>query len=168
MHLFLVLNLSEESTLVVSKIKNGTVIDHIPAGKALDILAVLGINGKEGYRIAILMNVESKKLGKKDIIKIEGRMLSVDELNIISLVAPRATINIVEDFAVIAKHRVEVPNYIEGVLRCPNPTCVTNKRAEPIRTRFRTISKDPIRLQCEYCGTIVVWDEIPKLIARKR
>ncbi|MEM1694815.1 MAG: aspartate carbamoyltransferase regulatory subunit, partial [Ignisphaera sp.] len=82
--------MSEESTLVVSKIKNGTVIDHIPAGRALDILSVLGINGKEGYRMAILMNVESKKLGKKDIIKIEGRMLSVEELNIISLVAPRA------------------------------------------------------------------------------
>ncbi|MEM2261807.1 MAG: aspartate carbamoyltransferase regulatory subunit, partial [Ignisphaera sp.] len=65
--------MSEESTLVVSKIKNGTVIDHIPAGRALDILSVLGINGKEGYRMAILMNVESKKLGKKDIIKIEGR-----------------------------------------------------------------------------------------------
>jgi len=160
--------LSEESTLVVSKIKNGTVIDHIPAGRALDILSVLGINGKEGYRMAILMNVESKKLGKKDIIKIEGRMLSVEELNIISLVAPRATINIIEDFTIITKHRVETPNYIEGVLQCPNPTCITNKRAEPIKTRFKTISKDPIKLQCEYCGTIITWNEVTKLITRKR
>lgn len=153
---------------MVSKIKNGTVIDHIPAGRALDILTVLGINGREGYRIAILMNVESKKLGKKDIIKIEGRMLSVEELNIISLVAPRATINIIEDFAVIAKHRVETPTYIEGVLQCPNPTCITNKRAEPIKTKFRTVSKDPIKLQCEYCGVIISWNEIPRLIAKKR
>ncbi|MCX8168103.1 MAG: aspartate carbamoyltransferase regulatory subunit [Ignisphaera sp.] len=160
--------MSEESTLVVSKIKNGTVIDHIPAGRALDILAVLDINGKEGYRMAILMNVESKKLGKKDIIKIEGRLLSVEELNIISLVAPRATINIIEDFAITTKHRVETPNYIEGVLRCPNPTCITNKRGEPIKTKFKTISKDPIKLQCEYCGAIITWNELPKLIIKKR
>ncbi|MDK6028467.1 aspartate carbamoyltransferase regulatory subunit [Ignisphaera sp. 4213-co] len=160
--------MSEEPTLVVSKIRNGTVIDHIPAGKAMDILNVLGINGREGLRIAILMNVESKKLGRKDIIKIEGKRLSPEDLNVIALLAPSATINIIEDFAVVEKHKVLLPNIIVGVLKCPNPTCITNKRGEFVKTRFRLISRDPVKLQCEYCGNVVSGDEVTKLIAKRR
>ena len=160
--------MSEEPTLVVSKIRCGTVIDHIPAGRALEILNVLGINGKEGYRMAILMNVESKKLGKKDIIKIEGKRLSPEDLNVIALLAPNATINIIEDFAVVEKHKVVIPDVIINVLRCPNPTCITNKKGEVIETRFRVLSREPLKLQCEYCGTIILGDEVPKLIARRK
>ncbi|MEL9940127.1 MAG: aspartate carbamoyltransferase regulatory subunit [Ignisphaera sp.] len=157
----------EEPTLTVSKIRNGTVIDHIPAGKAMDILNVLGIDGKEGLRIAVLMNVESKKLGRKDIIKIEGRRLSPDDLNVIALLAPNATINIIEDFAVIEKYKVSLPNVITDVLRCPNPTCITNKKGEHVRTRFKLLSKEPLKLQCEYCGTVISESEVAKLVARK-
>jgi aspartate carbamoyltransferase regulatory subunit len=160
--------LSEGSTLVVSKIRDGTVIDHIPAGKALDIINVLGIAGKEGLRIAILMNVESKKLGKKDIIKVEGRRLSPEDVSAIALIAPTATINIIEDFAVIEKYKVAVPNVVIDVLACPNPTCISNKKGEVLKTRFRLVSREPLKLQCEYCGTIILDDEVVKLVIRKR
>jgi len=159
--------MSAEPTLVVSKIRSGTVIDHIPAGKALDILRILGITGREGLRIAIIMNVESKKMGRKDIIKIEGKRLSPQDLDIIALVAPTATVNIIEDFKVIEKHKVSIPNEIVGILVCPNPTCMSNKKGEPIKSRFRVISRDPLRLQCEYCGTIVSGEEVPKLVTRQ-
>lgn len=159
--------MSTEPTLVVSKIRSGTVIDHIPAGKALDILRILGITGREGLRIAIIMNVESKKMGRKDIIKIEGKRLSLQDLDIIALVAPTATVNIIEDFKVVEKHKVSIPNEIVGVLVCPNPTCVSNKKGEPIKSRFRVLSRDPLRLQCEYCGTIVSGEEVPKLVTRQ-
>jgi aspartate carbamoyltransferase regulatory subunit len=77
--------------LIVSKIENGTVIDHIPAGRALAVLRVLGITGKEGMRVALVMNVESSKLGKKDIIKIEGRELTPEEVPPESLWSPPST-----------------------------------------------------------------------------
>ncbi len=157
----------EEHTLRVTKIKHGTVIDHIPAGRALDVLKVLGITGREGLRIAIIMNVESAKLGRKDIVKIEGRELSPSEVNVIALVAPTATINIVKDFKVVSKFRVSVPEVVEGIIRCPNPTCITNKNREPISTRFRVVSRDPLMLQCEYCGTLVRGEEVPELVSRK-
>jgi aspartate carbamoyltransferase regulatory subunit len=156
----------EVHTLVVPKILEGTVIDHIPAGKALEILKVLGISGREGWRIAVLMNVESKKLGRKDIIKIEKRKLTVDEVNVIALIAPTATINIIENFIVVEKFKVGVPDVIENIVRCPNPTCITNKDREPLKPKFRTISRDPLLLQCDYCGVIVSRDDIPRLIRR--
>ncbi|MEM1699568.1 MAG: aspartate carbamoyltransferase regulatory subunit, partial [Sulfolobales archaeon] len=100
------------ATLTVSKIRSGTVIDHIPSGKAIEVLRILGITGREGYRMAILMNVESRKLGRKDVIKIEGKFLDAKELNLIALVAPTATINIVEEFEVRKKFRVAVPDVV--------------------------------------------------------
>lgn len=157
---------SSVHTLIVPKILEGTVIDHIPAGKALEILKVLGISGREGWRIAILMNVESRKLGKKDIIKIEKKKLTATEVNVIALIAPTATINIIENFIVVEKLKASIPESIEDIIKCPNPTCISNKDKEPIKSRFRTISKDPIQLQCEYCGIIVSRNDIPKLIKR--
>ncbi|AFH42272.1 aspartate carbamoyltransferase regulatory subunit [Fervidicoccus fontis] len=155
--------MSEKSTLVVSKIKHGTVIDHIPAGKAMNILSVLGIRGEKGDRIAIIMNVESEKLGKKDIIKIEGKWLEPRDFDVISLIAPSATVNIVENFEVVKKYKVSLPDRVEGLLKCPNMTCITNERNESIKTKFKVLSRDPLKLQCEYCGTIIYKDDIVKL-----
>lgn len=142
-------------TLTVSKIRRGTIVDHIPAGKALEVLKVLGITGGEGLRIAVLMNVESRRLGRKDIVKIEDEFLDPKEVNLIALVAPSATINIVEDYEVKRKFRVTVPNVVEDLIKCPNPTCITNKAGEPVRTKFRKLRDDPLELQCIYCGTII-------------
>lgn len=160
------MSVNEVHTLVVPKILEGTVIDHIPAGKALEILRVLGISGQEGWRIAVLMNVESKRLGKKDIIKIEKRKLTPDEVNVIALIAPTATINIIENFVVVEKLKVRVPDVIENIIRCPNPTCISNKDREPVKSRFRAVSHEPLLLQCDYCGVMISRNDIPKLVRR--
>ncbi|RLG89322.1 MAG: aspartate carbamoyltransferase regulatory subunit [Thermoprotei archaeon] len=144
--------------LIVSKIRNGTVIDHIPAGKALTVLRILGITGREGVMVAIVMNVDSKKLGRKDIVKIENRELTAKETDMIALIAPTATINIIRDFMVIEKRKVVVPSVVKGLLKCPNPTCVT--RIEPIETVFETISTNPLILRCVYCGSELGLEEV--------
>ena len=138
--------------LIVSKIENGTVIDHIPAGRALAVLRVLGITGKEGMRVALVMNVESSKLGKKDIVKIEGRELTPEEVNIISAVAPTATINIIRNFEVVKKFKVSPPEVIKGRFKCKNPTCITNAPREPVEPTFYLVRKEPPLFVCAYCG----------------
>ncbi len=139
--------------LIVRRIRDGTVIDHIPAGRALTVLRILGLSGREGLRIALVMNVESRKLGRKDIVKVEGLSLTREATDLIALVAPTATINIVKDYRVVEKRRVKVPDEVVGLLQCPNPTCITRKRGEPIKPRFVKVSESPLVLRCVYCGT---------------
>ena len=87
--------------LRVSKIRDGTVIDHVEGGQALNVLAILGIDGSEGFGVSVGMNVPSDRLGRKDIVKVEDRELSQSEVDVLSLIAPEATINIVRDFEVV-------------------------------------------------------------------
>jgi len=157
--------MSEE--LLVRKIRDGTVIDHIPAGRALDVLKILGLSGKEGSTIAIVMNVPSKKLGRKDIVKVEGKFLEPKEVDEIALIAPTATINIVKDFRVLEKRRVQVPGEIKGLLRCPNPNCVTNTKREPIETKFKLVSITPLKLKCYYCEDIVTEEQVTQQLVRE-
>jgi aspartate carbamoyltransferase regulatory subunit len=157
--------MSEE--LLVRKIRDGTVIDHIPAGRALDVLKILGLSGKEGSTIAIVMNVPSKKMGRKDIVKVEGKFLEPKEVDEIALIAPTATINIVKDFRVLEKRRVQVPGEIKGLLRCPNPNCVTNTKREPIETRFKLVSIAPLKLKCYYCEDIVTEEQVIQQLVRE-
>jgi aspartate carbamoyltransferase regulatory subunit len=140
------------ATLTVSKIRNGTVIDHIPAGRSLAVLKVLGITGSEGLRIAILMNVESKKLGRKDIVKIEEKYVDEREANLISLIAPEATVNIIKDFNVVEKKNLKLPEVVKGLLKCVNPHCITNNDPEAV-SEFVKVSDRPLRLKCIYCDT---------------
>ena len=137
--------------LRVSKIRNGTVIDHIPGGQALNVLTILGIDGTRGESVSVGMNVPSDRLGQKDIVKVEGRELSQDEVDVLSLVAPAATINIVRDFEVVEKHRVERPDRVLGVLSCPNHNCISNEN-EPVDSRFDVLD-DGVR--CAFCETII-------------
>jgi aspartate carbamoyltransferase regulatory subunit len=137
--------------LRVSKIRNGTVVDHIAAGQALNVLAILGIDTGSGETVSVGMRVPSDRLGSKDIVKVEGRELSQDEVDVLSLIAPAATINIVRDFDVVEKHRVERPDVVTGVLSCPNRHCITTGD-EPVDSRFDVLD-DGIR--CQYCETIV-------------
>ena len=143
-----------EQELHISKIESGTVIDHISAGQALNVLALLGIDGTTGEVMSVAMNVPSGRMGKKDVVKVESRELSQHELDVLSIIAPDATINIIRDYAVVEKTRVDRPSRVSGVLRCPNHDCITNTD-EPIRSNF-TVLDDGVR--CEYCGTIVKED----------
>ncbi|WP_435318555.1 aspartate carbamoyltransferase regulatory subunit [Haloarchaeobius sp. TZWSO28] len=140
-----------EKELRVSKIRNGTVIDHVRGGQALNVLAILGIKGTSGEQVSIGMNVPSGTLATKDVVKVEGRELSQDEVDVLSLIAPDATINIVRDYEVVEKHRVSRPESVSGVLSCPNHNCITNAK-EPVDTEFEVL-RDGVR--CDYCETIV-------------
>lgn len=148
-----------EKELRVSKIANGTVIDHIAPGKAWAVLRILGITGRTDVVISFLMNVHSKKYGKKDVVKIENRELTEEEVNKIGLAAPNATINIVKDFKITKKRRVELPEFIEGIIKCSNPECITNT-SEPTVPRFRMVSKSPVNLRCVYCERITKEEEL--------
>ena len=138
--------------LVVSALENGTVLDHIPAEnvyKALDILDLKGIENQ----ITIGINLNSKVYGRKGIIKIADKFFEDDELNKLALIAPNATVNVIRDFKVVEKKKVEMPEEVIGIATCRNPKCVTNH--QPIKTRFKTISDgNEISLLCHFCEKI--------------
>lgn len=135
--------------LKVSPIKNGTVIDHIPAGRAVKVLHIMKIPESTSSVVSVAMNVPSK-LGKKDIVKVENRELDPKELDKIALLAPKATINIIRDYEVAKKYKVQLPTQIVDLVKCANPTCVSNAN-EPIPSRFHVIAGDPPRIKCYYC-----------------
>ncbi|ACV10708.1 aspartate carbamoyltransferase, regulatory subunit [Halorhabdus utahensis DSM 12940] len=151
--------MSDDQELRVSKIRNGTVIDHVNGGASMHVLSILGIEGGDGDTVSIVMNVPSDRLGKKDIVKVEDRELSQAEVDVLSLIAPAATINIIRDFEVIEKRRVARPDEVVGVLSCPNPQCITTED-EPVESRFEVL-EDGVR--CCYCDTIVR-DDVAELI----
>ena len=135
----------------VSKIKDGTVIDHISGGYALDVVKILGVTGHERQVVTIAINVPSKRFRVKDIVKIEGRALNRQDVNRIALVAPRATINIIRDYVVVEKLEVKLPKTIEDIVKCVNPSCISNSN-EPVAPKFSVESEEPLLLKCHYCG----------------
>jgi len=144
-----------EEKIRIVKIHDGTVIDHIRAGKALEVLKILGITGEDGNVVSLAMNISSSKIEKKDIVKVEHRFLREEEVARIALVAPEATINLIEDFKIIKKTRVELPETLTDIMACPNTRCVTNKEREPISSKYQVISRKPILLKCLYCWNLV-------------
>jgi len=150
-----------ETTLRVSKIKNGTVIDHITNGHALDVVKILGITGRTGGILTVAMNVPSKKHGVKDIVKVEGRELNSKEVDKIALLAPHATINIIRDYVVAEKQVVKLPKVLKAIVKCANPACVSNS-TEPVQPTFYVESEEPLRLKCHYCGYIMEKQDVLK------
>jgi len=144
--------------LKVSKIRRGTVIDHIKAGMAPAVLKILGIDRGFSDVVVVAMNVRSKKLGSKDIVKVENRILSEEALKKISIIAPQATINLVEDFRIVSKHGVSLPKELRGVLRCPNRNCITNSE-EGVESFFTCEREEPVLLRCHYCEDLVEAEE---------
>lgn len=148
-------------TLRVSKIKDGTVIDHITGGHALDVIKILGITGRIGGIVTVAMNVPSKKLKLKDIVKVEGRRLVSDEVDKIALVAPHATINIIRNYRVVEKQRVKLPKVIRGIVKCANPACISNSD-EPVLSTFYVEREEPLLLKCHYCGYVMEKQDVLK------
>jgi aspartate carbamoyltransferase regulatory subunit len=153
--------LQSRQELYVRKIKDGTVIDHITAGFALDVLKILGINGKEGEVVTAAVNVESKRQQRKDIVKIQNRELKPSEVDKIALIAPNATINIIRNYDVASKKVVQLPQIIHGILKCDNPSCISNSR-EPVEPQFSVDKREPIRLKCYFCGHIMEREDVLK------
>lgn len=140
---------------------DGTVIDHITAGFALDVLKILEISGKDGEVVSIAMNVESKRQSHKDIVKIQSRELKPGEVDKIALIAPSATINIIRNYDVASKKSVELPSTIRGIIKCDNPSCISNSR-EPVEPQFAVDRREPIRLRCYFCGHIMEREDVLK------
>ena len=149
----------EQSELMVRRIKEGTVIDHIDEGKGIQVLDALRIDGKDGSLITIALNVPSGKSKKKDIIKVENKFLKDDDTNKIAVIAPKATINIIKNDKLIEKRRVALPNEIDRIFRCSNPDCITNS-TEHIESIMDLIDKESMILKCRYCARILDVNEI--------
>jgi len=151
--------MSDTSQLLVRRIKDGTVVDHIENGKALIVLRVLDITGREGNVVTVALNVPSSKHMKKDIIKVENKFLEKVETDKLALIAPHATINIIRDYKLVEKRKINLPNSIIGIFNCPNLNCVTNSE-EDIRSTIDIIDKEKILLRCKYCARTITIDEL--------
>ena len=143
---------SDKKELRVSAIKNGTVIDHIPAGDLFKVIKILGLQNIKNT-MTLGNNLESKTQGSKAIIKISELFFKDDDINRIALAAPNAKLNIIKNYEVIEKRQVEVPDTIFGIAQCVNPKCITNHESN-IKTHFTVVDKENIELKCQYCEKI--------------
>lgn len=139
--------------LEITSIKNGIVIDHIQAGVGVKIFNYLGLDTND-YSVALIINADSKKLGKKDIIKIEN----CDKLNytVLGLLSPTVTICEVKDERIVNKVNPALPKKVEDIIKCKNPSCITSTE-EYVPHSFILVDEENGRYRCEYC------DEITKL-----
>jgi aspartate carbamoyltransferase regulatory subunit len=152
--------MSERETMLVQKISDGTVIDHVTAGKALSVLRLLGNPQDRGVTVALVMNVRSSKMGRKDILKVEGVELSDEQIQKLALIAPLASVNIVRSYQVSQKKKAVLPDIITGVLRCTATTCVSVREKDSVLSVFSLVSSSPLVYQCKYCGRGLTEQEI--------
>ena len=147
--------------LKVSAIRNGTVIDHIAAGTAFTVVKILHLDQTK-ETVTIASNVPSGITGKKDIVKIEHRALSPEEVSSIALISPTATVNIIEEYEVVEKSVVSLPDTIERIVRCSNPLCISNH--EEIHTCFNVEQKSPLVIRCYYCERTMGGKDVLKVL----
>lgn len=135
---------------MVAAIKNGTVIDHIPSNKLFQVVRLLHLEHQNiQQQVMIGYNLPSAKMGNKSIIKIADKFFTDAELNVLSVVAPNATLCIIRDYDVVEKKRVTLPSEIVGIVKCANPKCITNN--EPMQTHFHVADSVNGIIQCHYC-----------------
>lgn len=144
----------QESELIVRRIREGTVIDHIDVGKGLQVLDALGIDSADGSLITVALNVPSGKFKKKDIIKVENKFLQDDDTNKLAIIAPLSTVNIIKNYKLIEKRRVSLPNEIDRIFRCSNPDCITNS-GEHIESVMDVVDREGPLLKCRYCSRML-------------
>lgn len=148
----------DASELKVSKIRRGTVVDHITAGMAPAVLRILGIHAGFSSVAVVAMNVKSDKLGYKDIVKLEQVMLTEDMLQMIATIAPQATMNVIDDFQIVEKYEVSLPEVLRSILKCPNRHCISNS-SEGVASHFALEHTAPIaEYRCHYCEELVQAD----------
>ena len=140
---------AKTKTLQVSAIEAGTVIDHIDSKQTFEVASMLNLQAV-AENVLIGMNLDTAHgKGKKGIIKVGNRFLTQEEANKIGVIAPDATLNIIEDYEVVKKFKVRIPDEIEGTFRCFNPRCITNDQKAP--NRFYVVKREPLRIRCHYC-----------------
>jgi aspartate carbamoyltransferase regulatory subunit len=144
----------------VTAIRNGTVVDHIPTGRAMQVIRILGIDTTRATPVSLVMNVPSDKLGRKDVLKIEDRELDQEDLDRLALIAPAASIAIIRNHAVAEKMDVELSDDLVNIAKCSFSNCITKSDREPLPQRLRVIKHDPIEVRCYYCGRGQDMDEL--------
>ena len=132
----------------VAAIKNGTVIDHIPAEKTYEVVNLLELQKLENP-VTIGYNYPSKKIGKKGIIKVSDKFFTDEEISRLSVVAPNVVLNVIKDYEVVEKKKVETPDELRGIVKCNNPKCITNN--EPMPTLFHVKDREAGVIRCHYC-----------------
>ena len=154
------MNENNKQALQVSALCNGTVIDHIPADQLFAVVNLLDIPTMNN-NVTIGYNLESKKLGKKGLIKISDRFFTDDEINKISVIAPNVVLNTIRNYNVVEKREVKMPDEIHNIIKCNNLNCITNN--EPMATHFYVANRDTHTLKCRYCEKEVSLDDIKLL-----
>lgn len=140
--------------LEITSIKKGIVIDHIKPGMGLKIFEYLKLD-KADYTVALIMNASSQKYGRKDIIKIENT-IDID-LNVLGFLDPNITVNIIENEVIIDKIKLAMPEFVEDIIKCKNPRCITTVERE-ITHRFKLIDQQNATYKCVYCDHIYKWE----------
>jgi aspartate carbamoyltransferase regulatory subunit len=146
--------------LQVAALENGTVIDHIPSSKIFEVISLLHLE-KVTTSVTIGINLKSKKMKQKSILKIADRFFTDEELNQLSVVTPNVSLAIIRDYEVVEKKEVKMPDELIGIIKCDNHKCITNN--EPMKTHFHVLDKEKGILQCRYCNREVTLNNV-KLI----
>ena len=140
--------------MIIGQIKDGIVLDHITAGRGMDIYNILGL-GKLDCTVAMIKNAESEKKGRKDIIKI-GKVIDLD-FDVLGYIDPGITVNIIENGKLVKREHLTLPETVRGIIKCKNPRCITSTEQE-LRHEFRLVDRERKVYRCIYCES-----EAPKL-----
>lgn len=149
--------MTKNKEMQVAAIENGTVIDHIPAEKTYQVAQLLNLK-EMSTPVTIGYNLPSKKIGKKGIIKVADKFFTDEEINRLSVVAPKIVLSVIRDYEVVEKKTVETPDELRGIVKCNNPKCITNN--EPMATVFNVVDKEKGILKCHYCDKEQDIDEV--------
>ena len=132
----------------IDSIKNGFVLDHIKPEKGMEIYRLLGLDEVDGT-VALIRNAVSKRMGRKDIIKVDAEELDID-LGVLGYVDPDITINVIENEKLVKKYRPELPEQIVDVVKCKNPRCITSTEQE-LKHIFKLTDRENRTYRCVYC-----------------
>lgn len=151
------MTITNKNERLVAAIENGTVIDHIPAGKTFQVASLLNL-AQLSTPVTIGYNYKSKKLGRKGIIKVADRYFTDEEISRLSVVSPNVVLSVIKNFEVVEKKTVITPDNLRGIVKCNNPKCITNN--EPMETLFHVVDKQNGLLKCHYCEKEQLIDEV--------
>ena len=140
--------MSNKTERQVAAIKNGTVIDHIPAEKTYQVVNLLQLETLD-TPVTIGYNYPSNKIGRKGIIKVSDKFFTDEEISRLSVVAQNVVLNIIHDYEVVEKKTVKTPDELRGIVKCNNPKCITNN--DPMHTVFHVVNKEKGIIKCHYC-----------------
>jgi len=143
--------------LQVAALENGTVIDHIPPTKIFEVIRLLHLEDVR-TSVTVGINLKSKKMGRKGIVKIADKLFTDEELNQLSVVAPNVSLCVIRDYEVTEKKDVKMPDELTGIIKCDNRKCISNN--EPMLTRFHVLNKEKGILQCHYCNRETTLDNV--------